>query len=171
MKATDATGVLVPIPNFYLKVGTRIMSPRMIPTNINDTKSATYQNEGIPGRTTPIKYYTGSEPRIISFNWPFFMSNEITKKEAIDYLKIFKSLVYPRSSTTAAYAPPTICKFKCGQITENQELCVILTNYSLGFGNTTVWDAELLPISFEVGLNFEVVYASSNLPGSEKMIL
>jgi hypothetical protein len=56
----------------------------------------------------------------------------------------------------------------------DEELCVILKNYSVKFPTDVVWysatEYDYIPIKFDVDLQFEVVYSNSSLPGASKII-
>lgn len=186
MKATDAKGVLQQITGCSISIptanGQYLLIPRILP-EITDSKSASYTDEIVIGRSTPIKTYSHSDNRVFSIKWKFLLVDDVTKNEAINGLKAIQSCVYPYNSTakSAPYGPPAICTLTFGRLfaTGNtKSACAILKRYSVSYPTDVAWDgddnaqapATFLPYKFDVDMEWEVVYASVNLPGREKII-
>ena len=115
MRATNGQGDLQPIPNCYIDVpppGRRI-EMRILP-EISDSKSASYNDEPIMGRSFPLKTYSHSENRDISWTAHFMVVKDGDQEEIMENLRIIESLVYPEDENTggAPYAPPPICRLR-----------------------------------------------------------
>jgi len=135
--------------------------------DISDTKSATYNDETIIGRSTPLKTYSHSDNRTISMQIHFIVSEPNDVYDHLDYLRLIESAVYPRAGRAGApYTPPPVCQIKCGDLLALEELCVILTSYSVKFPTDIVWSQETFcPYKFDVDTTWSVVYTTSKLPG------
>jgi hypothetical protein len=177
--ATDQTGVMVPIDNCTVTIpGVGTLKPRILP-DITDTKSATYNDEPVIGRSFPIKTYAHSDNRSISMIWHIVIVNAATLTEAIRQLSAFQSCVYPRTTTgQTPYNPPVICTISCGAMlcdysntATPSALCVVLKNYSVSYPTDVAYDASnMIPLKFDIHLQWEVVYATSKLPGQDMII-
>lgn len=170
MKATRPGGDLVPIPDCYVECGDHTILMKILP-DISDTKSASYSDEPIIGRSFPVKSFSHGENRTISWSSHFINCKAGDAESLLQDLRAIESCVYPDDSgTSTPYAPPTICKIKCGRILGEEELCVVLKSYSVKFPTDVPWDEETyLPYKFDVDMSFDVVYNSDDLPGSEKI--
>ena len=52
----------------------------------------------------------------------------------------------------------------------SQELCSVLKSCSVKFPKDVPWsDLGYIPYKFEVSLTFDIVYATDNLPGQERI--
>jgi hypothetical protein len=140
--------------------------------DITDSKAASYTPENIMGRASPMMSYGHSEARAIGMVIHFICTKKNDSMIHLNNLRLIQSLVYPRDGTnTAPYIPPPICQIKCGQILGDKPLCVILKSYSIKFPTEVAWDSETyLPVKFDIDTNWEVVYASSQLPGHEMIV-
>ena len=97
--------------------------------------------------------------------------------ENIRYLRIIESAVYPRDESAQPYAPPPVCALRCGSLltpleySSSKEVCAILRSYSVKYPTDVAWDEKtLLPHKFSVDMQWEVVYDSTDLPGSERIL-
>ena len=175
--ATDQTGKLKLIKNCSITVPgvAAPLQPRILP-DITDAKSATYNDEPIIGRAFPVKTYAHSDNRTITMKWHIVIIDSDTQTEAITQLNAFRSCVYPGPGTgQTPYAPPAICTISCGVILSpgsgSSSLCVVLKTYNIIYPTDVAWDEDLMmPNKFDIDLTWEVVYASSNLPGNDKII-
>ncbi len=139
--------------------------------DITDSKSASYHDEPIIGRSTPLKTYSHSENRVISFTMHFYTVSDGDIEENLKFLKAIQSAAYPRMGTTTPFLPPPICRIKCGDLLAKEELCVVLISYGTTYPTDVVWDEKtLLPYKFDVQTTWQVVYPSSDLPGQERII-
>ena len=140
---------------------------------ITDSKSATYNDETIIGRSSPMKTYSQSDNRNISMQLHFVVSAPYEVEQNLAYLRAIQSAVYPRSGTgvSTPFLPPPVCRIKCGNLLGlGGELCVILKNYSVKFPTEVAWDENsYAPFKFDVETSWDVVYKSSSLPGQEKI--
>ena len=178
-KATINTGALVPIEDCYIIIPReRSRDPfgehKIVLNNlpdISDSKSASYADETIIGRSSPIKTYSQSDNRSISMTIHFL----ITKPEDIELnlqnLRAIQSAVYPRESNSFPFIPPPVCRIKCGKLLSSSgDLCVVLKNYSVKFPTEVAWmEGSFTPMKFSVDTQWDVVYASSDLPGQERI--
>jgi hypothetical protein len=184
MKATDAWGDLQEIEDCYILIGGisgtslggaggQKLIQKILP-DISDSKSASYNDEPIIGRSFPLKTYSHSENRTISWTMHFMVVKKGDAEENMKQLRAIESLVYPRDqdSTSTPFAPPRICQLKCGDLlTRGKVLCAILKSYSVKFPTDVVWSAPeklgLIPHKFDVDMQFDVVYNSTDLPGED----
>jgi len=170
-KATD-TCALNPIDNCYIELpgfGQIIMNN--LP-DISDGKSASYSDQTIIGRSFPLKTFSHSENRAISWSMHLFVTKEADINGNLAILRKLESLVYPVDGGPGPYAPPRICKIKCGDLLSNSgPLCAVLKSYSAKFPTDVAWAAgKLTPFKIDVDLSFEVVYSSNDLPGADRIL-
>jgi hypothetical protein len=142
---------------------------------ISDSKSASYNDEPIIGRSFPLKTYSHSENRVIAMQLHFFVINRNDIALNLRYLRALESAVYPRdqqSGANAPFVPPPVCRLKCGNLlADKEEVCCVLKSYSVKFPTDVAWDEDdYLPHKFDVDTNWEVVYRSSDLPGQGRII-
>jgi hypothetical protein len=186
MKATQINGDLAPIPNCDIVVptsrGQHLIPMRILP-EISDSKSATYQDEQVIGRSFPIKTYSHGENRSITMKVHFVILKSRDAFDNIQHLRALQSAVYPRESNSSPYLPPPICKIRCGHLLSSEYLCVVLRQYNVTFDTTVAWfegsadnnfigplqTDTYLPYKFDVDLTWEVVYQTKNLPGQDKI--
>ena len=177
MKATDATGLLVPIQGCSITIpGATTLIPRILP-EISDSKSVTYTDESVIGRSFPIKTFSHADNRVFSVKWHFLIVDDQTRTEAVDGLKAIQSCVYPYSTSTdgsAPYAPPAICTLSCKRLFatgQDTSICAVLRRYGVSYPTDVGWDEQtFLPYKFTVDMEWEAVFSSTNLPGREKII-
>jgi hypothetical protein len=178
MKGTNSNSNLNEIKNCYVDIpidiyGNRRIIIKNLP-DISDTKSASYSDTTVIGRSSPIKTYSQSDNRSINIQFHFFATQESDLNENIIDLRALQSATYPREGDGGApFVPPPVCKLKCGLLLSNfGELCVILKSYSIKFPTDVTW-AEIgenyFPIKFDVDTTWDVVYASSELPGQSRI--
>jgi hypothetical protein len=174
MKATnEVTGQLTPIPDCYIYIPNygRIYLNSL--PEISDQKGASYNDEIVIGRATPIKTYSHSQIRSIGLTIHLYALSQQESFENLRKLRAIQSTVYPRSDDTggAPFAPPVICSLKCGYLFSSRPICVICTNYSVKYPTDVPWDELLyLPIKFDIDTTWEIVYKSSELPGQDKIL-
>ena len=183
MKATNPGGSLVEMTQCYIKIGnTRPIYMKVLP-EISDSKRATYTDESVIGRAFPMKTYSHSDNRVITWTIHFVASSGKELDENIDRLRLIESAVYPRRPKNLfPYQPPPICQLKCGMTLAETPLCAILENYSVKFPTDVAWSnskapneatsgpEKFMPYKFDVDLSFHVVYDSNNLPSHEDML-
>jgi len=170
MKATLPDGSLRNIEDCYIDIpelSDKIVM-RILP-DISDSKSANYADESAIGRSFPIKNYAYSENRTISWTIHLMVCKEGDQEDILRKIKLLEACVYP-SSKEQPYAPPPICKIKCGRLLAVDELCCVLKSYSIKFPTEVAWDdIGYVPYKLDIDLSFEVVYDSSNLPYAEEI--
>lgn len=167
-KATSRTGSLEVIQNCELNIAGRRIQFRILP-EITDSKSASYKDEPIIGRSFPIKTYSHSENRIISMRIHFIVVEEEDIQRNLQDKRTIESAEYPRDGSP--YRPPPICRIKCGSMLAEGELCAVLRSYSTQYPTNVAWDENTnLPYYFNMNLQFEVVYPTSDLPGQERIL-
>lgn len=171
MKATMPGGDLVPIPECYIQTGDNNLIYMKILPEISDSKGASYPEEPLMGRATPLKTYSHSETRTISWAAHFMTCKEGDAHTNLATLRSIESCVYPKdNSGTTAYEPPNLCHIKCGIILGDSPLCCVMKSYSVKFDPGVAWDEEtFVPYKFDVDMTFEVVYDSEDLPGSDRI--
>jgi len=140
--------------------------------DLSDSKSAAYTDETVIGRSFPMKTYSHSENRSISWTMHLFVKKTADIQGNLDILRTLESLTYPRNSGPGPYAPPQIVKLKCGNLlAQGQPLCAVLKSYTVKFPTDVVWDKDhLTPYKMDIDLSFEVVYSSNDLPGAERIL-
>ena len=138
---------------------------------LSDSKSANYSDISIIGRSFPMKTYGSSENRAISWSMHLFVKKQEDIVGNLAILRKLESCVYPRFTGPGPYAPPLICRIKCGDLLSvGPPLCVVLKSYSVKFPTDVAWDAKkLTPYKMDIDLSFEVVYASDDLPGADRI--
>jgi len=170
MNGTDSGGRLKPIPDCWVYVGGQTLTLDNLP-DLSDAKSASYNDESVIGRSSPIKTYSNSDNRSISLSVNLFVQEPGDELKNLRTLRRIQSAVYPRAGQATPYAPPQICKIKCGKLLSNQPLCCVLKDYSVKFPTDVPWDeTTLCPYRLEISMTFDVVYSSSTLPGAEQIL-
>jgi hypothetical protein len=211
-KATTVSGELLQLKNCFIEVpgftggetaageagGPRIIL-RILP-EITDSKSASYNDEPILGRSMPLKTYSHSENRTITMNAHFMVTQTDDIFRNLGALRALESAVYPREEAETGnnpFLPPPVCKIQCGELLagtsgpsgrglgvalgggpiqgQPESLCVVLRSYSVNFPVNVPWDGEeglntYLPYRFSVNLQWDVVYTSKDLPGQERIL-
>lgn len=172
MSKATATCSLMPIDNCYIEAPGygRIVMDNL--PDISDSKSAAYSDEAVIGRSFPMKTFSHSENRAISWSMHLFVKTKADIEGNLSIMRKLESLTYPRNTGPGPYAPPMICKIRCGDLLARGEpICVILKSYSVKFPTDVVWDSEkLTPYKMDIDLSFEVVYSSNDLPGAERIV-
>lgn len=179
-KATTTTGALNPISDCELIIpsvtyklnGTENgqIVFKSLP-DMSDQKGASYNDEPIPGRSLPIKTFAHGENRSISLTASFFIVESGDEQKNLMILRAIQSAVYPEDSSSMPYAPPPICKLRCGKLLSNGYLCVVMKSYNVKFDTSVPWGSSYyLPYKLEIGMDFDVVYSSSSLPGAQKIM-
>lgn len=178
--ATITGGALVPIKDCYVIIPCEDCKTqekefkiefRVLP-DIGDTKTASYNDENVIGRASPLKTYSQSDNRSISMQMHMVVSTDSDVDYNLRAMRAIQSAVYPRNSHNGApFVPPPICRMKCGRIlSEGQELCVILKSYSVKFPTEIAWDeSTYVPYKFDIDTSWDVVYKSMDLPGQERI--
>jgi hypothetical protein len=142
---------------------------RVLP-EITDSKSANYSDEPIMGRSFPAKTFGHGENRVINVKWHFVLLQGTDAEDTLEFIRFLQSMVYPMNSP-APYAPPPIVTIQCGSLLANEPLCAIVKSYSLNYPTDVPWDANTyLPYKFDMDLNLEVVFQTSQLPGQEDIL-
>jgi len=164
MKATGSSGELVPIEECYISIDGATIKMKVLP-DISDSKSASYNDEPIIGRSFPMKTYSHSENRTISWTAHFIVCKKADIEQNIKDLYLIAGCVYPEEGEP--YSPPPICQIKCGKLLAEDELCVVLRSYSVKFPTEVAWDEEtMVPYKFDVDMTWEVVYSTEELPNA-----
>ena len=173
MKATLPSGALVPIRECYIDVDNLERIEMRILPDISDSKSANYADETAIGRSFPIKNYSYSENRTISWTVHFMVCQDGDQEDIMDHLRLLESCVYPTQEETP-YAPPPICQIRCGELlSKDGPLCCILRSYSVKFPTDVAWEEyqdSYVPYKLDVDLQFEVVYDSKCLPYASDIV-
>jgi len=183
--ATDSIGDLRRIDNCFIIIptpggGTELVGFNNLP-EISDSKSVSYSDEPIIGRTMPLKTYSHSENRVISTKIDFFITNNSASNTVpgsphynLRKIRALQSACYPLNNQQGLgvpYAPPPVCKVSCGKILGEDALCVVMTNYSVSYPTDVAWDDVLmLPYKVTVDCSWHVVYNNAALPGQERIL-
>jgi hypothetical protein len=173
MKSTNPNGSLKILKECYLIIMGSTINMNILP-DISDSKSASYADENGIGRTMPFKTYNNSENRTISWTAHFFACNSSDIDQMLKILRLIESATYPRTGNTggAPYAPPEVCKLKCGSLLGDDPVCAVMKSYSVKFDTSVPWDEVLsIPHKMDIDMQFDVIYDQSNLPGAEKIMI
>jgi hypothetical protein len=174
MKATiENNGALLPIPNCYIKIQGYEIPMNVLP-DISDGKSAVYNDEPVIGRSFPMKTYSHSDNRAISWTAYFISTSGNDIETNLAYLRLIESAVYPRDVQSLPYAPPPVCSLKCGHLLDpstGNDVCAVMKSYSVKFPTDVAWhEGTNLPYKFSVDMQFDIIYESSKLPGQEMIM-
>lgn len=183
-KATNPDGSLNVIQECYIKIPEftsqdlpdGVFIPMKILPDISDRKSAQYSDEAGIGRSMPFKNFQSSENRSISWTIHWIATSYDEAQKILKWLRALEACTYPRSQFigSAPYAPPPICKIKCGNLLSHRwgsEISAILKEYSVKFDTSVPWDEWFgMPHKLDVDLTFDVVYNLNELPGAEKIL-
>jgi hypothetical protein len=175
-KATRLGGPLKKLEKCYIRVPPGITIPINNLPDISDSKSASYTDESIMGRSSPVKVFSSGENRVISFQLHLFVTDPEDVFLNLNILRALQSCLYPREAenNVVPFIPPPICRLRCGDLLsrgDNSELCVILTDCSVTFPTDVAWDEETFtPYKFDIDTTWNVVYKSSDLPGQSRIL-
>ena len=171
-EATRQGGPLLAIADCYVNIPSfgRINFDTL--PDISDTKDATYNDESVIGRSSPLKTYANSGARHVSMQIHFVVSKPADVQLNLAKLRAIQSCTYPRVGATGApFIPPPICRLKCGKLLSEDDLCVVLKNYSVKFPTEVAWDEQTFtPFKFDVDTKCEVVYRSADLPNQQRIL-
>lgn len=171
-KATLPGGPLIPIEDCYVIIpgAGKIVFDNL--PDISDSKSASYNDETVIGRSSPLKTYSASDNRAISMQIHLVVTKPADIPYNLQVLRWVQSAVYPRvGGGGAPFIPPPVCRLKCGKLLAEEELCVILKQYSVKFPTEVAWDETIFtPYKFDIDTSWEVVYKSSDLPGQDRIV-
>ena len=140
--------------------------------DITDSKSASYNDETVIGRSSPLKTYAQSDNRSISMQIHMIVSQPSDVTFNLVALRAIQSATYPRIGASGApFIPPPICRLKCGKLIADEEVCVVLKSYSVKFPTEVAWDeSTFTPFKFDIDTQWDVVYQSSNLPNQDRIM-
>lgn len=141
--------------------------------DITDSKATAYNDEPIIGRSFPLKTYSHSENRAITFTLHFFTHKPNDANDNLAHLRAIQSALYPRTDIKSGvpFVPPPVCRIKCGSLLGSEKLNVVLKQYSVKFPTDVPWDeVTYTPIKFDVDTTWEVVYKTSDLPGQNNIL-
>lgn len=172
-KATFPGGALQKIPNCFIEAPNMGKIEFYILPDITDSKSAAFAGENIMGRSSPMLSFSHSEARNLSISIHFLVNEKGDATYNLSALRLIQSLVYPRDAQEGVpYYPPPICQIQCNQLlSDNTPICAVMKSYSVKFPTDVAWDADTyLPVKFDVETTWEVVYASSKLPGAQRIM-
>lgn len=174
VKATSGCR-LRPIRDCYIRALGRTVRMYTLP-EIGDSGGATYADETAMGRSAPIKVFSNSDNRSISWDITFITEDEESLRRNIQDMFFIESLRLPMGTTMTT--PPPIAQIKCGRLlTANGDpLCVVLRNYSVKFDTSVPWATEgnpqdsYLPYKVVMSTQWETIDACRNLPTQNSRI-
>lgn len=168
-KATENGGKLQPLKDCYIDIPDATTIKFYSLPEIGDSKEATYGDEAIIGRASPLRTYSHSGNRTISITIHCIVDEQSAIDRNIRYIRALESALYPRKGEGGApFSPPPVCSIKCGTILADKPLCAILLSCSVKFPTDVAWDENTLcPYKFDIDTTWNVVYASDNLPGQD----
>lgn len=171
-KATLPGGPLIEIADCYVNIpGFGKIVFNNLP-DISDSKGADYNDETVIGRASPLKTYAQSQNRTISMQIHMIVSQPSDTQYNLQALRAIQSAAYPRVGASGApFIPPPICRIKCGNLLADEELCVVLKQYSVKFPTEVAWDEnDFTPFKFDIDTSWDVVYKSSDLPNQQRIL-
>lgn len=171
-KATLPGGQLIEIADCYVTIpGFGKIAFNNLP-DLSDSKSAQYNDETVIGRANPLKTFAQSENRTISAQIHLVVSSPQDVTRNLVILRAIQSATYPRQGTGGIpFIPPPICRIKCGKLLADDELCVVLKQYSVKFPTEVAWDeTTFTPFKFDIDTQWDVVYKSSELPNQSRIM-
>lgn len=146
---------------------------QFMPDNFRDAKAAVYNDIAIVGRSSPIKNYSHSSPRTISFALQFFASPEAGLGFALPILiktriDACRALVVPNYSGFIMQPPPR-CIVSLGLQVAFLGVC---KSVNVSYTNTSPWDVLPMPVlahhatvdmTFEEALNIPLSNTETRL--------
>lgn len=142
---------------------------------ITENKAATYNDEMILGRSSPVKTFAHSDNRVITMTMNFVATHNSDFIRYRQYLFAIAGATHPRYRD--GYAPPPICKIKVGGILGSYPggVDAVLRNYDFNTDNTAFWwdrratdnadrNAQYVSMRFSINTNWDVVYSYETLP-------
>lgn len=142
---------------------------QFMPNIIRDSKSAVYNDIPIIARSVPVKNYSYTSSRLMSFTLEFFVSPEqgmdFSPRDIQSRIDLLRSLVYPDYSGFVV-KPPSRCVVAIGDQTNFIGIC---KSVSVSYSNHSPWDINppILTHHATVDLTFEEVL---NIPLSSTEI-
>lgn len=121
--------------------GDKTYTFQFIPSSITDSKNANYADYAIQGRSSPLKGYQNSAPRILSFTvkmWaqPTQENDSPTPADIKADVDFLRSLTYP--DYQGGLKPPHRCLVQIGENVRMYGVCKSVTvSYN---ANENVWD-------------------------------
>ncbi len=173
MNATDRSGKLRRLSDkCFLQIGSSDPLYFNNLPDMGDSKSASYNDETVIGRSTPIKTYANSDNRSVSVSITLFVQKKSDCKNNLAVLRQIQSAVYPiPGGAGAPYFPPVLCRLQCGSLFSEQPICCVMKDYNVKFPTDVPWDKDTMcPYKMEISMSFEQVFASSQLP-NQNLIL
>ena len=142
---------------------------------ITENKAATYNDEMILGRSSPVKTFAHSDNRVITMTMNFVATHESDFIRYRQYLFAIGGAAHPRYLD--GYAPPPVCKIKVGGILGSfpSGVDAVLRNYDFNTDPTAFWwdrraidsldrNAQYMSMRFSINTNWDVVYSYESLP-------
>lgn len=174
------TGQLKKIPNCSL-----ILPFEVIGTNsneitfyslpeISESKSATYPDEELMGRSSPINIYSKSDHRSISITMHLYVTVQEEIEINLNIIRAISSLVYPEYSDED-WRPPNIVYFNCGKLLSENRVPLLLKDYNVNYATDVQWfyDEEkniYMPLHVSIKTSWNIVYSWESLPGWQDVI-
>ena len=175
-KATNYIGQLNNIDNCYIDIpGAGKIEFNIMP-EIGDSKSASYNDEPLIGRSFPLKTFSHGDNRVITWQIHLVVDTPASIERNLRYMRWLESAVYTRTSQAGApFVPPPVCELKCGYLLAVDEaVCAILKSYSVKFPTDVAFDVDLYgtlcPYKFDIDTTWDVVYSSDDLPGQDRIV-
>jgi len=140
---------------------------------ITDAKEAIYSDQTIQGRSSPVKTYSYSSNRTISFTIHLYVTTKADIRRNLGIIRAISALTHPEYNNT--YLPPKVAKMKCGKLLGNNPISVILRSYEITYETEVqwFWDEEIetyMPLHVSIPTQWDVVYDWKKLPGHDDVI-
>ena len=170
----ESNGALIPIEQCYIFIPNHGPITMNNLPDITDSKSVSYNDEPIIGRSTPLKTFSHSENRTISMQIHLFVTNPDDVSGNIQKIRALESASYTQApSGGAPFVPPPVCRIKCGALLGDDEVCVVMKSYSVKFPTDMSWATtgnNFTPFKVDVDTSWDVVYTSDELPGQQRIL-
>lgn len=121
-----------------------------VPSGINWSKSALFNEVAIIARSSPIITYSSSSAIVLPINLEFYAMFGEAQKEVADIQKSFMSLTFP---VTPGIQPPPMCRITYGGVFKQwKSVCISASPAS---GKHNIWDESGLPLTGSISLQFK----------------
>lgn len=176
------SGDLLPIPDCWIDLGTSVLSGGdensgrislyALP-EISDAKSVLYSDQPIQGRAAPVKTYSYSENRTISFTIHLYVTKQSDIGRNLTIIRRISSLAHPEYQNS--FLPPRVAKIKCGKLLGENPVPVVIKSYSIEYDTSIQWFYDeqygYMPLHVSIPTEWDVIYSWMNLPGAEDVLL
>lgn len=162
-KGSNAISSLSPISCYIIDLLTdTTLRFSLIPDELSETVSASWDTTDIRGRTAPFIGYSGNSARTVSYSLTLH-AEYVPNRDILSMVNKLKSLCYPRIE--GAIITPPICYVRFGDMVKMR---AIVENISVSWEKPII-DNRVFSKA-EVSMEFTQFYSSKDLPTHSSMI-